>query len=163
MVLPQRKTSMVFIVLSFLAAFYLTIMPIPIWAEAYRPPWVALLLIYWCLALPDKIGVAVGWLIGIGMDVLTGTMLGENALTLAVIAWISLYMHNRLRVFPGWQQAVVVLAMLLLQTLLSFWIRSSFDHMPASYLFWAPPFIGAFVWPWLYIILNAFQSRFGSG
>ena len=160
MVLPQGKAGMVPIVLSFVIAFYLTIIPMPDWAVAYRPPWVSLVLIYWCLAIPEKVGVITGWLLGIALDSLSGSMLGENALTLSVVAYLSHHIYNRLRVFPIWQQALVVLAILLVQYLISFWIRSSFGHSPAGYLFWVPPLIGASIWPWLFIVLYDVQHRF---
>ena len=45
------------IILSFLLALMLTAIPLPIWAQAWRPAWVAMVLIYWCVALPERIGV----------------------------------------------------------------------------------------------------------
>jgi len=163
MVLQHQKSSMTMIVITFLIAFYLSIVPMPEWAEGYRPPWVSLVLLFWCIAVPDRVGVASGWLVGISLDALSGVTLGENALTMAVLAWITLHIYKLLRVFPIWQQALVILAMLLLQNLLSFWIRSSFDQMPNTWVYWAPPLIGAVIWPWLYIMMSDVQRRLRVG
>ncbi|MCU7891916.1 MAG: rod shape-determining protein MreD, partial [Candidatus Thiodiazotropha sp. (ex Ustalcina ferruginea)] len=88
------------IYLTLLVGFILTIMPLPEWAAAYRPQWVALILIYWCMAIPERIGVGIGWTTGLLLDVLTGTLLGQHALGLSVIAYIMLKLHLRVRVMP---------------------------------------------------------------
>ncbi len=40
------------VVISVIAALMLAIAPMPEWAEAFRPNWVALTLIYWAMNLP---------------------------------------------------------------------------------------------------------------
>jgi len=160
MVLPQRRRGGAIILFSFLTALYLMVLPMPDWAIPYRPPWAALVLIYWSLALPQRYGVFTGWILGLTLDAMSGAMLGENALTLAVIGYICQSIYNRMRVFPFWQQALVVLAMLLLQHLIDYWIRSSFDQTPGTMLFWVSPVIGAVIWPWLYVVLRDVRRRF---
>ena len=46
-----------------LAALF-TVLPLPDWLEAYRPEWVALVVIYWVVALPDRIGLFSAWITG---------------------------------------------------------------------------------------------------
>src|SRR3990170_7781632 len=90
---------------SFIVALMLTAMPLPEWAVNWRPAWVAMVLIYWCMALPDRVGIGISWTLGLLLDVQQGTVLGQNALGLAVIAFITLKSRQRLRVFPLVQQA----------------------------------------------------------
>ena len=71
-----------------LAALF-TVLPLPDWLEAYRPEWVALVVIYWVVALPDRIGLFSAWIAGFFMDVLEGSLLGLNALALALVAYLS--------------------------------------------------------------------------
>ena len=49
------------IVLSFIMAIMLTALPLPEWAVNWRPSWVAIVLIYWCMAVPDRVGILVAW------------------------------------------------------------------------------------------------------
>ena len=95
------------IVLSFVVSFMLAIMPLPSWASLWRPDWVALVLIYWCIAIPQRIGIATGWLVGLTSDVLNETLLGQQALSLCLIAYISVKLHRRIRLFPLWQNEEV--------------------------------------------------------
>ncbi len=85
MIISSRNGGIV-IILTLLMALILTILPLPDWAQMLRPQWYTLVLIYWVLALPLRVGVGIGWLVGIQVDVMTGTLLGQHALSLALIA-----------------------------------------------------------------------------
>ena len=102
------------IALSFIAALALTVVPLPDWLAPLRPEWVVLVLIYWCMALPERIGVGIAWLTGLLLDVLRSGLLGQHALSLAVVAYITLQLYQRLRIFPLWQQAFSVFILVLL-------------------------------------------------
>jgi hypothetical protein len=75
------------ILASFVIALILTIVPLPEWMTPFRPEWVALTLIYWCMALPQRIGVTIGWSMGFVLDVIKGAVFGQHALALAVVAY----------------------------------------------------------------------------
>ena len=99
MTLSPRRGGLI-ILLSFVLALLLTVLPLPEWIRIYRPQWYTLVLIYWTLAAPQRVGVGVGWLTGIIVDVSTGTLLGQHALALSLIAFITHKMHQRVRLFP---------------------------------------------------------------
>ncbi len=142
------------IVLSFIVAFLLVLVPIPDWATMYRPDWVVLVLIYWCLALPDRIGPGVGWIVGLLVDIMQANLLGLNALGMSLVGYLVNRFHFRLRIFPWWQQAVSVLLILLLYRALVGWIRGFFTTSYLDFGYWVPCFIGMLVWPWLYLVLR---------
>ncbi|MDY6980765.1 MAG: rod shape-determining protein MreD, partial [Pseudomonadota bacterium] len=96
------------ILASFIVALALTIMPLPDTMELARPEWMIMVVVYWVMALPERIGVGIAWIMGLLLDVVRDALLGQYAITLALIAFIVIYMHQRLRVFPVWQQALVV-------------------------------------------------------
>lgn len=98
------------VVLSFLVAYLLAVIPFPEWAMNYRPEWVPMVLIYWVMALPYRIGIGSAWFVGIILDVLEGSILGLNALSLVIIAYVTLSLHQRLRMFSSLQQSGLVLA-----------------------------------------------------
>ena len=143
-----------------LVALVLTIMPLPLWAQDYRPQWVALMLIYWCLALPERIGVATAWGLGIMQDVVSGALLGQHALSLSVLAFLTVRLHQRIRIFPWWQQALSVLVLLLLERLLSLWVIGTAGQPTPSPRYWIACLVGMLLWPWLYIVLRDLRRRF---
>ena len=80
MALTTRSQGGLTIALSFFVALILTIIPLPDWMASFRPEWVALTLIYWSMALPQRVGVGIGWGLGLALDVLKGALLGQHAL-----------------------------------------------------------------------------------
>ncbi|MEJ2609025.1 MAG: rod shape-determining protein MreD [Candidatus Thiodiazotropha sp.] len=155
---PQSRNMVIYFTL--LIGFILTIMPLPNWAITYRPQWVVLILIYWCMALPDRIGVGVGWTSGLLLDVLTGSLLGQHALGFSVVAYIMLRLHLRVRVMPLRQQVFTVFILLLVERLLALWSSGAASYPTPSLWYWVKPLVSTLLWPWIYIILRDIRRRF---
>jgi rod shape-determining protein MreD len=148
------------IALTFIVAMMLTMVPLPDWAEYLRPEWVTMVLIYWCMALPERVGVGIGWSAGLLLDVIHGAVLGQYALALALIAYFTLNLHQRLRIYPLAQQALVVLLLLLLQQLLVIWLKGFLGQSPQSLSYWLPSFTSMVLWPWMFLILRDIRRNF---
>ena len=157
----RRGTGVILITLS--AALFLTILPMPQWAEEYRPPWVAMTLIYWALALPQRVGVFWAWSTGLVLDVTAGTVLGQHALSLSVPVYLAVELHARIRIFPLPQQAVSVWVLLLVERLLSLWVTGATGRPTPTLLSWMPTFVGMLLWPWIFILLRDVRRRFAVG
>ncbi|MCK5876477.1 MAG: rod shape-determining protein MreD [Candidatus Marithrix sp.] len=142
------------IVLSFLFSFMLTIMPLPSWASAWRPDWIVMVLIYWCIAIPHRVGIMTGWSVGIIYDVLTDTILGHHALSLCIITFISVKLHLRIRLFPKLQQAVAILGLVIINKLLNAFIYSIFLDFQIGWSVIFSAITSMILWPWLFIILR---------
>ena len=153
------KRRRVTLIGTFSVALILTIMPFPVWAEPFRPDWVGLVLIYWCLAIPERISVGTGWLLGFLQDVLYGSLLGSNAIGKTLVAFLAVRLHLQLRMFPRWQQAVSVFGLLITNQLLVLWIRGAIGQAPETISYWTPSIVGALLWPWLFIILRDMRRR----
>ncbi|MEJ2618870.1 MAG: rod shape-determining protein MreD [Candidatus Thiodiazotropha sp.] len=156
----QSQNRMSVIYLSLLAGFILTIMPLPEWANAFRPQWVVLILIFWCMTLPERIGVGVGWTTGFLLDVLTGTLLGQHALGFSVVAYLMLRLHQRVRVIPLRQQVFTIFILLLVERLLALWSTGAANYPTPSLWYWVTPLVSTLLWPWIYIILRDISHRF---
>ena len=147
------------VALSFVVALILTVLPLPEWAQAYRPNWTALALLYWCMALPDRVGVGVGWTLGLLLDVLQGALLGQYAMTLAILAFIMLHLYRRVRVFPLWQQSVFIGLLLVLHQVLTLWIRGVAGEASNAFVHWQPVLSGMLFWPWVFLLLRDLRRR----
>ena len=82
-----RASGQWVIAASLLLALLLSVWPLPLWAQWGRPEWVAMVLIYWVLALPARVGIGVCWFTGLVLDILEGSPPGQNALALGVVAY----------------------------------------------------------------------------
>ena len=148
------------IVFTFIVALLLTIVPLPDWARYARPDWVGLVLIYWCLALPDRVGVITGWFVGLLVDLITGTILGQHALSLTIVAYLAQRLHLRIRLFPLLQQAFTVMILLILHQLLALWISRIIGRPGVPWYFWTPSLLGMMLWPIIYVLLRNMRYRF---
>ena len=147
------------VLLSLLAAFALTIVPLPNAIAPARPEWVLLVLVYWGMAFPRRVGILVAFLAGLFLDVLQHQLLGQNALAMALAMFIVLQIYPRMRVHPLWQQAVVVAFLVGLTRLLNIWIQGAIGFPPGSGLYWSPILTSALLWPLVYHILRDARRR----
>ena len=159
MSLAQRHGTLVIIV-TLLLALILEVVPLPDWGVSFRPQWLVLVVIYWCMALPTRVGVGFGWASGILLDIMTGTLLGQHALGLAIVAYLALKLHQRTRVQPLHQQALTILLLLLVERLLALWVIGAAGYPTPSLWYWATPTISMLLWPWTYIVLRDIRRRF---
>lgn len=143
-----------------LLALWLSILPLPEWARWARPEWVALVLIYWVIALPQRIGIGVAWLTGLVLDLVEGTPLGQNALAFAVIAYLSLILYQRLRMYAGWQQAGVIFVLIGINQLLCHWVQTMTARVVPTLMFLLPALVSALLWPSVFALLRFIRRRY---
>ena len=148
------------IVITLCVAMLLMILPMPEWARPFRPQWVTLVLLYWAIALPHRVGVGSGFIVGIVLDVLTGTLLGQHALGLSIVTFIAIQLHQRIRVFPFWQQSLGILVLLVIEHLLALWVMGATRGVTPGLIYWAVPLIGALLWPWIFVTLRKIRRQF---
>lgn len=154
----QRLSSWWFIG-TVLLALLLMLVPLPGPLEPFKPYWPALILLYWTLESEDRVGLGLAFCVGLAADLLNGVVLGEQALRLCALTFIALRFRSRLRFFPMWQQALAVLALLLNDRILLLIVRllAGASFPPASW--WISPFVGAALWPFLFLLLDDLRAR----
>lgn len=143
---------------TFVVALLLSIVPFP-HVEILRPMFIALPLAYWALQLPQKVGMVTAFCLGIAQDVLYGTLLGHNALILTLITFLILSLQQRLRMFPMWQQSLVILVILGLAQLLQLWL-SALTGSRETLAVLLPALISALLWPWVSFGLRGLSRRY---
>lgn len=139
---------------SLAAALFLELTPLPEGWNVWRPPWVLLTLLYWTMALPHRVGVAVAWTSGLLVDAATGALLGQHALGYAVTAYLMLRLHAQLRSFPLLQQALTMALLLLPYMSIMLWVRGVAGHPPGSWSYWLPLVSTAPAWILLTVVLG---------
>ncbi len=154
-----RISSHTPIVLSVVVALMLSIAPMPEWSEAFRPTWVVLTLIYWSMTLSNNYSVGSAWIAGLVLDVAQGTLLGQHALAITLVIYVTVKFHLQLRQFPMLQLSATVFALLALYQFILFWINGVVGVNSPSATYWGPVISGALVWPVLHFILGTVRQR----
>ncbi len=148
------------VLLTFLFAAVLAILPLPQWLMWGRPEWVALVLIYWVIALPQRVGIATALLLGIGLDVLEGAVLGQNAFSLTVVALLALVLYQRVRVYGLAQQAAIVFVLVGINQLICQWVQNLQGVGARSALFLLPAVSSALLWPVVLHLLRGLRRYY---
>lgn len=151
------------VIVTIIVSIMLMVMPLPDWALAFRPDWVALTLIYWAMMLPRTWSVGTAWLIGLVVDVAQGTILGQHALALCFIVFITVRFHLLMRVFPMQQLTATVFAILTLYQFILFWINGVAGIEVQLVNYWGPVLTGTLFWPVITIILSGIRMRVQHG
>ncbi len=149
------------ILATFFVAALLQVLPLPEVLERGRPEWITMVLIYWVIALPHRVGVFWGFSVGLFQDVLTGSVLGQHGLALAVVSWLSLAAYKRLRVFPPLQQSAVMFMMIGSGSLIAYLIQDAVGRAHLAPL-WVllPALVSAVVWRPVFGLLRLIRHRF---
>lgn len=132
--------------MTIIAALALSVLPLPAAVASFRPDWVALVLLYWSLVSPRRFGLLAAFWTGLALDTLNGALLGQHALALLVIVYLSRRFYLRLRVFPLSQLTLAVTALLLLYEFVLFWIDGVAGRTVPLIERWAPVLSGALLW-----------------
>lgn len=141
-------------------ALMLHMLPLPDWLAYARPEFVTLVVMYWVLAMPERIGVTIAWCVGLLLDVTQGAILGQHALGLVIVTYILQLEYQRIRVFSLVQQALVVFVLLLIKQVMVLWVYGLVGHAPNLQLYFLPSLIGAIIWPWVYLFLRNLRRKF---
>jgi len=120
----------------------------------------ALVLTFWCVHEPRRMGIGVAWVLGLLMDAGNGALLGQHAFAYAVLAFAALSLHRRILWFPVLSQSLYVLPLLLVAQLASAAVRLWVGGASANW--WVgltESAVGALMWPLVNWILFAPQRR----
>ncbi len=156
----SNTNGMFTIIVTFIVAIALMLFPLPEYLLWWRPNLVLMILIYWTMALPHKIGILTGWFLGIITDVTLGFVLGVHGLAMAAIAYIVMVLSHRLRLFPLWQQALTVSLMIGLDLVLSLWIQNFISTQQRFNEYWLPIISSIFIWPLVLFLMRSVRRNF---
>jgi len=88
------------ILLTAFVALVLTVLPLPPWLDVLRPVFLVLAVLYWSVNAPRTGDIALGFFAGLALDVFQGPVLGQHALALALVTYIAVREHQRIRSKP---------------------------------------------------------------
>lgn len=156
----NQLRNLFFIWSMILLSIILTVIPVPDLLDQYRLPWLKMTVIFFSIFNISLIGIISVWFSGLILDIMTGGLMGENALILAVLSYLSYRFRFQIRVYPMWQIMLVVLMLLSLGELISLWINGVSGTMSFNIYDWINVGIAVLVWPIFMRVLEKMQSLF---
>ncbi len=96
--------------------------------------------------------------LGLLLDLLTGTLFGQHALSLLIMAYLLLLFRQRIRFYPPWQMTLIVFLLLANDRILQLWVLWLAGQVP-TWEYWMSPIVGAAVWPWVFLLLDRIRSK----
>jgi rod shape-determining protein MreD len=140
------------LVLGFIIALILSIIPMPELIKDFRPPWVLLLVLYIEYFLPGNFNQFTLLFVGLLLDVLLATVIGEHSFALLLVTWIASNKSRRFQFFSMMQQIFLIGFFCLLYqamiTLIS--VLLGFHYNVLTPL--ASAGVGIFLWPWIRLL-----------
>lgn len=118
------------------------------------PDWVALVLAFWCIHQPLRIGMGSAFLLGLVMDIADSSVMGQHALAYVPLAFAAAGLSRRILWFPLAHQALHVLPMLLVAQVIMVVARMMGGGEFPGLLYFLSSFIAAGLWyPLTYVLL----------
>ncbi len=149
--------SSLFIFLSLAFAFMLNMLPFGTMAGV--PDFLALVLVFWSIHEPRKVGIGMAFFMGLLMDVHDATLLGQNALAYTLLSYLAIMIHRRVLWFPVMTQALHIFPLLLLTQTIQLLVRVFVSGKFPGWWFFLESFVATALWPLASWILLAPQRR----
>jgi rod shape-determining protein MreD len=132
---------------------------LPVGRIAWRPDIVALVLVFWGIHQPHRIGMGAAFFMGLLVDVHQSAMLGQHALAYTVLSYLTLTIHRRLVWYNVFSQAVQILPLFALSHMLELFVRLISGGVFPGYTLAMAPLFEAMLWPLAIVVLLAPQRR----
>jgi rod shape-determining protein MreD len=131
----------------------------PFGQVAWAPDWLALVIVFWRVHQPTRVGMGAAFVFGLLMDVHQAALLGQHALSYTMLGFFAIMIHRRLLWFSMTSQALQMLPLFAVSRLIELAIRMiGGDAFPGWPLLIAPV-IEAALWPLVSVLLLAPQRR----
>jgi rod shape-determining protein MreD len=152
LLLPASRS---FIAFTILVAFVLNILP---WGRTYGvPDFLAIVLVFWNIHQPRKVGIGIAFLVGLLMDVHASALFGERALAYSLLSYGAMSMHRRVPWFRLGGQMLHVLPLFLLAQLVVIAVRMAVGGPFPGIGYFLQSLSSTLLWPLAEVLLFAPQ------
>ncbi len=146
-----------FISITLIAALLVNMLPWSGYGLWLRPDLVALVLLYWCIEQPRRVGFLAAWLLGLLMDVADGALFGQHALAYSILAYAGIVLHRRVRMFSLALQVLHVMPLLLLNDAIVLLLRMAAGGDFPGLRYFLGALIGGVLWAPVSVLLKVPQ------
>jgi rod shape-determining protein MreD len=132
---------------------------VPIGRAVWMPDLLALVIVFWGVHQPSRVGIGAAFVFGLCMDVHQSSMLGQHALSYTTLGFFAITIHRRLLWYPVLSQALQVLPLFALSQLIEVVTRMIGGGVFPGWTVLVSPAIEAALWPLATALLLAPQRR----
>ena len=136
-----------YVAITLFVAMLINLLPLTGWALLLRPDFVALVLLYWGIYQPRKVGFLPAFLLGLAMDVADASLFGQHALAYSVMMFGAIFLHRRVSMFDMRHQILHVLPILLMMQLIVLGVRHAAGGEFPGWWYFLTSITGALLWP----------------
>jgi len=148
------QPSIFAIVVTFAISLTFELVRLPDMLSLLRPEWLVLTVFFWTLRSPSMVGIAVGFSVGLLLDVVSGVYLGINALALSIVSYLAVGMHKRFKLYPLMQQSFVAFVVVLIHLLIVNTFTSLLSRGEAPVDLLLRSIFSGLVWPIVVVVYD---------
>lgn len=148
--------------ISILIAYVISIIPLPeplVWC---RPQFLVMVMVFWVMKSNVSGLLWIAWFSGLGLDLLTGSLLGQHALSLSLLIYTCIKLRPYLHLYRRWQHGLLMLLLSLFYVSVQVWVLGHFQQNFVSALFWFSSLLTSIIWLFIYPYLPTLQKAAGS-
>jgi len=143
------------LLLTLLVVLALSILPLPGLISGFRPPWVLLFVLYIQFYMPNYFKLSFLFLIGLCLDVLLSTIIGEHALALLLTTWLATSKSRRFNFFPIGQQMLLILMFCLIYQFIIFLVDAFLGYYYPPLMVICSAMMSMILWPWVKLLTES--------
>lgn len=132
----------------------------PQWLGWFRPAWMVLVVFYWVMALPHRVGLISAWCVGLLADVLFGDPLGVNGICLAALTFLTWSFYERFRMYSVAQQGALVFVVVLAMEIVRLFAQMFGRSGSLSWMVLWTAIASTLAWPLVYLALRRVRRQF---
>ena len=148
---------------SFAFSAFLILLPITDYYPWLRPQWALLVLLYWIFysgwGFSHRLSIGTSWCLGLGIDLLSGALLGQYALLMALLNYLCSFWGNRLKLYGTLGQVSVIFILLILSQLPLYILYQLLAEPRSFYWYGASVLSSLLLWPVVYSLLRHYERK----
>jgi rod shape-determining protein MreD len=163
MIMPRGSNQLLLPVNPFFIGFTLmaalAVNLLPLGRHPVLPDLLAVVLVFWNVHQPRRVGVGLAFMFGLMIDVHDGALLGQHALAYTMLSFVAITIHRRLLWFGLPEQALQIVPVFFAAHLVSLLVRLLSGGMFPGWGLFLAPVLESLLWPVATVLLLAPQRR----
>jgi rod shape-determining protein MreD len=163
MIMPRGSDQLLLPVNPFFIGFTLLVSLalnlLPLGRQPAMPDMLAVVLVFWNVHQPRRVGVGLAFVFGLLMDVHEGSLLGQHALAYTLLSFVAISIHRRLTWFGLAEQALQIVPVFFAAHMVSLLVRMLAGGMFPGWSLLLAPVFESMLWPVATVLLLAPQRR----